>query len=214
MIWQLYRKDIHRSSGAHDTTARVICRHGSVDKAHRCSRYIWCMERNWGCNRCSMATNQGHVLAVDITLGLDILGLHLGLAYHLIVCHPIRSLQQSCYECCSIIISMDFLVRQSLYSWLGVHFSTDAILATVANCQRLVWKHFVWYPITWLHLHWGSCRCNHYQCWVWSAFKSFSCHTELNWGCLLCWYQWTWHDWFVSGWYVDFHKQYFLTEHI
>ena len=47
------------------------------------------MERDWGRNQCSMATNQGRVLAADIGLGLDILELHLGLAYHLIVCHPI-----------------------------------------------------------------------------------------------------------------------------
>ena len=47
------------------------------------------MERNRGCNQCSMATNQGRVLAVSIGLGLHILELHLGLAYHLVIRHPV-----------------------------------------------------------------------------------------------------------------------------
>ena len=74
------------------------------------------MERNWGCDQCSMAAGQGHILTNSRGLGLHILKLYLGPSYHLVIRHPIRSLQQHCHKRCSIVISMDFLIREYLCS--------------------------------------------------------------------------------------------------
>ena len=50
---------------------------------------MWRVEWNWGCDQYIVAANQGRVFTVDDTLGIDILGLHLRLAHHLVIGHPI-----------------------------------------------------------------------------------------------------------------------------
>ena len=51
------------------------------------------MERNRGRDQYAMAANQGRVLAINNSLGIDIPELHLWPAHHLVIGHPIRGIQ-------------------------------------------------------------------------------------------------------------------------
>ena len=71
------------------------------------------MERNRGRDQYTMAANQGRVLAINNSLGIDIPELHLWPTHHLVTGRPIRGIQQCHHEHCSVNTSLAIFFHQS-----------------------------------------------------------------------------------------------------